>query len=62
MISSMPKKLPLNFLKLVKHDARSTTGSNLRNMMLLLGKVNTSDISAKDLEKFEYVAVKPEVH
>ena len=28
--------------------------------MLILGKVNTSDISAKDIENFEYVAVKPE--
>ena len=31
-IEKSSKKLPINFLKLVKHDARSTTGSNLRNI------------------------------
>ena len=28
--------------------------------MLILGKVNTEGISAKDIEHFEYAAVKPE--
>jgi hypothetical protein len=59
-IEKSSKKLPLKLLNVVKHDARSTTGSNLRNIMLILDKVNTRDISVKDIENFEYAAVKPE--
>ena len=59
-IERSPKSLPLKLLKLIRHDARSTTGSNLRNIMLLLGKVSIDDIRLKDIDNFEYSPVLPE--
>ena len=59
-IESSSKSLPLKLLKLIRHDARSTTGSNLRNIMLLLEKVSIDDIRLKDIVKFEYSKVLPE--
>ena len=37
-IEKSPKKLPLKLLEVVRLDTRSTTGSNLRIIMLTLGK------------------------
>ena len=48
-IEKSSKKLPLKLLNVVKHDARSTTGSNLRNIMLSLDKASIRDISAMDI-------------
>ena len=45
-IERSPKKLPLKLLKLI----RSTTGSNLRNIMLLLGKVTIEEIRLTDID------------
>ena len=44
-------------MNVIKYDTRSTTGSNLRNIMLLLGKVNIDDIKIRDIDNFEYAAV-----
>ena len=59
-IEKFPKRLPLRLLNLIKYDTRSTTGSNLRNIMLLLGKVNIDDIKIRDIDNFEYAAVLPD--
>ena len=59
-IEESQKSLPKKLLKSVKKDTRSTTGLNLRKMMLLLGKVRVEDIGIKDIDNFEYVTVPPE--
>ena len=41
------------------NDSRSTTGSNLRKLMLLLGKHTLEDIEVKDIDKVEYSVVEP---
>ena len=48
-VQKSPKQLPRVLLNLVKHDARSTTGSNLRNIMLLTGKNNIEEVKETDL-------------
>ena len=59
-IEKSPKLLPLKLLKIVQNDVRSTTGSNLRNIMLLLGKYSTKNIKMSDIDSFEFAPVKPE--
>ena len=54
-------KLPsMNLLKIIKHDVRSTTGANLRNIMLLLGHDKVEDIQIRDINDVVYATVKPE--
>ena len=36
------------------HDARSTTGSNLRNILLMTDKANVCDLLPNDVDKMEY--------
>jgi hypothetical protein len=52
-----PKNLPLRLLKQIRHDISSTTGSSLRNIMLLLGKVTIDQIRLNDINNFEYSSV-----
>ena len=59
-IERSPKKLPMKLLQLIRHDTRSTTGSNLRNIMLLLGKVTIDEIRLNDIDSFEYSSVLPD--
>ena len=56
-VQKSPKQLPRVLLNLVKHDARSTTGSNLRNIMLLTGKNNIEEVKEADLDDMVYVPV-----
>ena len=58
-IEKSPKKLPLRLLKLVRADSRSTTGSNLRKIMLLLDKHTIDEVKSKDIDNFEYAPVLP---
>ena len=44
---------------MIRHDTRSTTGYNLRNIKLLLGKLSIDDIKLKDIDNFEYASVLP---
>ena len=37
-----------------EHDTRSTTGTNLRNLMLLCGKSEVSEKEILDLDKIHY--------
>ena len=59
-IERSPKKLPMKLLHLIRHDTRSTTGSNLRNIMLLLNKVTIEGIKLNDIDSFEYSSVQPD--
>ena len=58
-IEKSKKKLPKRILRYVMKDTRSTTGSNLRKMMLLFGKVKVEDITESDVDAFKYAAVPP---
>ena len=51
-------KKPLKaLLELVKKDARTTTGSNLRRIMLMAGKQQIEDLHGADTEIIEYHTV-----
>ena len=41
----------------MKNDARSTTGQNLRNMMLLFNKNSIDEIEEKDIIEYVYAPV-----
>ena len=47
-------------LSTVKTDCRSTTGNNLRNIMLLVNKSTLADVTSKALDKQIY-AITPQV-
>ena len=54
-------KLPsVYLLDIIKHDVRSTTGANLRNIMLLVGKDKVEDIVIRDIDDVIYATVNPE--
>ena len=57
-IEKSPKKLPLMLLQSIEHDVRSTTGYNLRKIMLLLKKTNIEDISKLDYRNIKYHRIK----
>ena len=49
-----PKTAIKNVFNIVKYDCQSVTGSNLRNIMLLAGKQNISDLVPEDATTIEY--------
>ena len=51
-IEKSANKLPLRLLRVVRADARSTTGSNLRKIMLLLGKHTIDEVKSNDIDQF----------
>ena len=59
-IEKSAKKLPIRLLRVVRADARSTTGSNLRKIMLLLGKHTIDEVKSHDIDNFEYAPVMPD--
>ena len=56
-IEKSKKSLPKRILRYVMKDTRSTTGSNLRKMMLLFDKVRVEDITKNDVNSFKYADV-----
>ena len=54
------KKLPKILLKIVKYDTRSSTGSNLRNILLLTDKVNVDQLSKTDINGMLYYPIEKE--
>ena len=56
-IRRSPKKIPSFLLNIIKNDARSTTGQNLRNMMLLFDKNSIDEIEEKDIIEYVYAPV-----
>ena len=61
-IQKSRKIIPKHILKYVKSDARSITGSNVRNIVLLTEKYAIEDISKHDLKelKFHEIAIEDE--
>ena len=57
MMASSSKRVLRFLLMQVKHDCRSTTGRNLRKIMLLLNKTNKDTITKDDLNNQVYVNV-----
>ena len=47
-------------LNMLKHDTRSTTGSNLRNILLLTGKHKIEDLNYSDVDNYTYAPVEAE--
>ena len=58
-IQKSRKKLPAKLLKQIEHDTGSTTGSNLRKILLLVGKHTIEEISIKDQDRYEYCPIQP---
>ena len=48
------KAIPKHVLNYIKHDVRSVTGSNLRNILLLTDKDNVDEIDKHDVRKLKY--------
>ena len=59
-LSNSSKCVLRHVLSTVKTDCRSTTGNNLRNIMLLVNKISLDDVTSKDLDKQIY-AIIPQV-
>ena len=59
-LKNSPKKLPLNLFRIFKNDVSSITGSNLRNIMLNVGKTNIEDLNPTDADSFVYCPVESE--
>ena len=56
-IEKSKKILPNILLQTIKRDCRSTTGSNLRNILLLTTKDDISDLVPSDVSQMEYQPV-----
>ena len=41
-------------MKLAKNDVRTTTGRNLRKLMILLGKNSVDELNGQEIDKIEY--------
>ena len=48
-IEKSKKLIPKQLLSFIKHDVRSTTGSNLRNILQLTNKNTIEEISLEDI-------------
>ena len=48
------KPILTTLLSAIKMDTRSTTGKNLRQIMIISGKSNIEDINTEDSNLFEY--------
>ena len=55
-----PKSLPKKLLKVIQNDSRSTTGSNLRNILLITDKFRVEGLKFKDIDDLTYAPVKEE--
>ena len=53
-IEDSPKGASKHLLKIVKYNARSTTGSNLRNILLLTDKHDVDDLDPSDCSFVKY--------
>ena len=59
-IVKSPKQIPLELLQTVKYDVRSTTGYNLRRLMLLTQKTCVEQITAADYKLIKYHKIREE--
>ena len=56
-IAESEKMVLKNMLKFVKRDCRTTTGGNLRHMMLLAGKTSIDELTARTFKSHPYTDV-----
>ena len=54
MISNSEKQRVKMLMEVAKKDVRSITGSNYRNIMLLMGKCSVEDVKKVDIDKIDY--------
>ena len=59
-INKSRKAIPKHVLNYVKHDVKSVTGSNLRNILLLTDKDTVEEINSIDIKKLKYHQVTKE--
>ena len=59
-ITKSRKTFTKHVLKYVKHDVRSVTGSNLRNILLMTNRDNIEEITTHDVKKLKYHEVTQE--
>ena len=59
-IKNSPKQMPKHILNTIKLDVRSTTGSNLRNILLLTNKSNIDKLELLDFKCVNYHPIKKE--
>ena len=57
-IRKSTKMLPKLMLDLIKCDVKSTTGSNLRNILLQTRKVNVDQLDFRDIQQLQYYPTK----
>ena len=49
----------MQLLAIIKNDVRSTTGSNLRNILLLTDKMNIDDLRKEHIKEIKYQDADP---
>ena len=59
-IEKSPKSLPRHLLRTIRCDSRSTTGSNLRGLLLETDRNHVDDLSVIDVRNMVYAPVKEE--
>jgi hypothetical protein len=53
-IEKSTKQVPKHLLRFIKYDTKSTTGSNLRNLLLLTNKNTIDELGMDDIDKLKY--------
>ena len=53
-VSNSQKMVPKMLLSTIKNDARSVTGSNIRKILLLSGKLNIGEVTKRDMFSIKY--------
>ena len=53
-VERCPKSVPKHLLRLIQKDVRSTTGENLRKIMMLVGRTRIEDITLHDFKLVKY--------
>ena len=53
-IEKSKKKVPKQLLAFIKHEVRSITGSNLRNLLLVSDKNSIEELSKEDIKQLKY--------
>ena len=53
-LKSSPKLILSNLLKMISKDVQSVTGSNLRQILLLVNKSDVDDLVPEDSSKIHY--------
>ena len=60
-IEKSTKQVPKHLLRLIKYDTKSTTGSNLRNLLLLTNKNTIDELVKDDIDKLNYCDIEEDM-